>query len=536
MKSLPVTIIFILSLVLAGTTLAGSAAETVMQFRVTPSELGGIFAMSDVKNIELCITDVPDSMEKVAVSLDSKDEYGDKTNLLPTKVELERSSGFKRVVSVPSIVGYYNVYFRAGDLSGKFSIAVIPDNPLKYKEVESPFGVNTHFNQWNRPEMGKIVKKIGIGWIRDCEARLDDNAYPVAKENGLCYMPCFTWYRSPLLKNKDKNENWDFSDVADWHKQYAQKYGDYVDYYDLVNEPQDPWITVLGGSWNGGHWQDIFVKYGKQVTRAIKEGDPKAKVLWEDIDQLVWYPRFYELGVADYIDMISPHTYSNKRIPLPEDQPTMDELGSFFTFTRQHKLGWHIWVGEMGYSTYELEADGNIPGYAMPCTELRQAQYMTRMMISEYARGVQKIFVYDFKDDGPDRYSQEHNFGLVRYADYSPKPAVLAYAVLINKLKGCKWLGGYTGAGGYAYAYLDKHSRPVIVIWQKTGRREEPMQIFSSVNEVTLTDIFGKTSTLQVKDHSIKLEYSESPIFIDGLTMKDIKPYLNVFTTRPYSK
>ncbi|MHB1455862.1 MAG: hypothetical protein ACYC0V_02995 [Armatimonadota bacterium] len=510
-----------------------SSISDIMEIKVVPTELAGIFSISDEKAMDISITNPPDDADDITVQFTCADAWGNPVGLRTGIIALNRTEGFSTRMVLPSDPGYYLLSYgiQSGADStlsgtGYISFAVIPDVKINAKDESSPFGVNTHFNQGWDPIIGEIVSKVGIAWIRDGEASLDDRAYPVAKANHLCYLPCFTWYQTPLAENKKADGTWDFNDIAEKHQQYAKKYGEYVDYYDLTNEPHGPWSAALGGSWNGGEWLNIFVEYGRTVTNAIKTGDPGAKVLWEDIDQLLWYRHFLALGAADVIDVISPHPYSlHRSIPLPEQQMTLNQIADFREFIQLHGLSWSLWAGEVGFSSFKLTERTPTPFYT-PNTDLQQAQMLTRIMVMFLSHGCDKVFWYDFMNDGQDADNPEHNFGLVRH-DHSPKPAVVAYANLINRLRDCKWLGSYAiGGAGNACAYMSKASKPTVIAWKQNGASTEILLVPSDVESVTITDIFGSAKELKVANHQIALELSESPIYVDGLLVDDVIPFI----------
>lgn len=524
------------------TALQTDSTSNIIKIKVAPTKLAGIFSLSDEKAIDISIANPPDDADEITIQLNCTDAWGNPVALYTDIIVLNRSEGFSTRLLLSSEPGYYLLSYgiKTGADStpsgtGSISFAVIPDVQIKARDENSPFGVNTHFNQGWNPIIGEIVSKVGIAWIRDGEASLDDRAYPVAVANNLCYLPCFTWYQTPLAENRKTDGTWDFSDIADKHQQYAKKHGLNVDYYDLTNEPHGPWSAALGGSWNGGEWLNVFVEYGRVVTNAIKAGDPKAKVLWEDIDQLLWYRQFLALGAADVIDAISPHPYSlHRSIPLPEQQMTLNQIAEFREFTQLHGLSWPLWAGEVGFSSFKLTERTPTPFYS-PNTEIQQAQMLTRMMVMFLSQGCDKIFWYDFMNDGQDADNPEHNFGLVHH-DYTPKPAVVAYANLIYRLKECEWLGSYAiGGAGNACAYMSKTSKPTVIAWKQNGSSTEILLVPSEVESVTVTDIFGSAKELKVMKHQIALELSESPVYIDRLPIDDIMPFITVDKSRKHS-
>ena len=68
-------------------------------------------------------------------------------------------------------------------------------------------------------------------------------------------------------------------------------------------------------------------------------------------------------------------------------------------------------------------------------SEARQANYLTRMWLSNLAAGVNLSIFYDWRDDGNDPRENEFRFGTVR-RDFTPKPSFLAARSLMKELNG----------------------------------------------------------------------------------------------------
>jgi hypothetical protein len=68
-------------------------------------------------------------------------------------------------------------------------------------------------------------------------------------------------------------------------------------------------------------------------------------------------------------------------------------------------------------------------------SEETQAVYILRRLLESEAAGVEHTFIYDFKDDGVDPYSNEQNFGLV-HNNLSPKQSYLALQRLTGLIAG----------------------------------------------------------------------------------------------------
>jgi hypothetical protein len=440
------------------------------------------------------------------------------------------------VTGLAGELNYYGVLIRVTDGKRvnitKSRYAVIPANPeLGRKDPGAAFGVNTHFNQGWPVDIGKIVKRAGIAWIRDGEAGPEDRAILAARENQLCYLPCFTYWRAELTSRfekavaKDKQADLKplWADAVEWHRQYAAKYGKEIDTYDLMNEPHGSWSAVFGGSWWGGEWLKPFAEYGRQVTEAIQSADPGAKVVWEDIDRLLWYKDWGKYGAAGAVGVVSPHTYNlHLTNPYPEDQPVLKDMAEFREFCQQAKVSWPVWSGEVGFSSFQRDKGTGCPFYSSN-TEPEQADNLVRMMVVQLAAGIEKIFWYDFMNDGWEGNNPEHNFGLIRN-DRLPKPAVVVYANLISRLRGVRQLSRYViGGGAEAYVFVgQKAVHPTLIGWVRQGATKEEIPVFSEIKKVTVTDIYGHGRTVAVSNHRLLLPLSSSPVYVDGLTEKDV--------------
>ena len=455
-------------------------------------------------------------------------------------VELTDRNAYSASLALPSSPGYYRLHLLvsagAHRAEHETRYAVVPDSAAAAADSDSPFGVNTHFNQGWPASLGAIVKRAGIAWIRDGEASLAERALPVARANRLCYMPCFTaWcaplsqrFRETLAADPKAERRWDFSDAVAWHRQYAATYAGQIDAYDLMNEPHGPWSAALGGGWQGGAWLETFADYGRQVSDAIHQADPGATVVWEDIDQLLWYRAFAGMAAAKAIDVISPHPYHlHASRPYPEQQPTLEQMREFHALVSERRLPWDVWMGEVGFSSFRRDGKTPTPSYIAQ-TEAEQAQLLVRMMVLQLARGVKRIFWYDFMNDGWEQNNPEHNFGLVRN-DHLPKPAVVAYANLIQRLRGSLQLTPYAiGGGGYAYVYqaAAQPAQPVLIAWLMAAEKTEAIPVASASAELTVVDLYGGRRRLPVKDHQVLLELSGSPVYLEGLQADDVLPYL----------
>ena len=152
---------------------------------------------------------------------------------------------------------------------------------------------------------------------------------------------------------------------------------------------------------------------------------------------------------------------------------------------------------------------------------------LVRMMALQFTAGMDKIFWYDFRNDGWEPDNQEHNFGLIRM-DNTPKPAVVAYANFIRQFRHGRWIGQYSiGGGARCLAFVDStDNRFVLVAWAMEGGKSEPIPVGAGTKELTLTDIYGQSATIAAKGGMVVLPLSTSPVYVTGLGEEDVRPFV----------
>lgn len=502
-------------------TLEAPKAMQHVQLAFSTPQLGNIFLENEAVIGTVSVLDPAADGAAMTVTPVVRDVWGAVVATL-TPVTISQENSFRaQLTGLPGKVGFYTVEFQSAPSTASnstFSYAVLPVNTTADKDYASPFGVGTHFNQGWDLQLAKIVKRAGIAWIRDTGVK----GVTAARDNKLCFLAVFDWH-VPIESFRQPNGEWDFTEFAGKYADFARKYDADIAVYDFLNEPNNAGWTRLGGSWDGGPWITPFILFGKQVSAAIRSVNPKAKIMWED-GNMLFCPQFVKAGATKYVDIISPHPYNGHRTrPLPEENDLFKSLPSFFHYRDTHKLKWEMWSGEFGYSSYQVTDPAKLPTFYSPNTELHQAQLIARMAIMQLAQGVNKVFVYDLRNDGNNPGNPEHNFGLI-HNDATPKPSLVAYSNLIYWLSGCQWLGTYViGGGGEAYAFRSaKTKKSVLVAWLPSGVKNEVIYIPSQISSVTVTDVFGGQKTYTVKDHWLTLPLSETPIFVEGLDESDI--------------
>ncbi|UUZ97098.1 hypothetical protein LJK87_02480 [Paenibacillus sp. P25] len=219
-----------------------------------------------------------------------------------------------------------------------------------------------------------------------------------------------------------------------------------------------------------------------------------------------WMEEVFKLGGLNYTDAVSIHPYRYPGAPetLAQDLMKLQDLIKRYN-NGQTKP---IWITELGWPT-ELDARG--------VSESVQAQYIVRSHVLALAEGVEKIFWYDFLNDGLDEKYNEHNFGIIRHPQdpkgkCAPKPAYAAYAAMTGLLTGLTFREKEPiGEGIYSYVF-DGAPGPTRVVWSTAPKQ---VKVKTDV-PITVTDLMGAAETFSPEQGYVYLTLSEAPIYIAG--------------------
>jgi hypothetical protein len=198
----------------------------------------------------------------------------------------------------------------------------------------------------------------------------------------------------------------------------SRQLGNRVNFYEIWNEwdleaPSDPQLSL------------DYVKLVQETAPLLRRntrnltGTP-AKILagavTPDGMRFGFADKLIESGALDLVDGLSVHPYAHCSA---NDGNTPEAWVRWMSSYEQHvraKAGRDVplYLTEMAW-----------PSHQGPCgkSEVTQALYMARIFfLARTVPNIQGMWWYDLYNDGPDRYDQEHNFGLLN-EDLSPKPA-----------------------------------------------------------------------------------------------------------------
>jgi CDP-paratose 2-epimerase len=210
------------------------------------------------------------------------------------------------------------------------------------------------------------------------------------------------------------------ADFADFVAQAIDLYGEYFDYLELWNEPNNRY------KWAFPRFDPDWRKFGEMIRLAarVAKSRDKPTVLGGMIPvDHSWLDLMKSHGALDDVDVIAIHGF-------PEmwwsDHPNWDWKSHWFGWNRkvayiaEHSEGRPIWITETGLATWDLYGQ-------------REDRYQLQSQMLKWAAmaPVEKVYWYSLIDLDPRREAiegfhvdeNEYHLGLVRY-DGSYKPAV----------------------------------------------------------------------------------------------------------------
>jgi hypothetical protein len=412
---------------------------------------------------------------------------------------------------------------------------VILPGPANITNDLNPFGVNFHLTRIPLPEAERemgLARRAGFGWGRGMlfdwydmprpqggsyaeQFKPYDGLISLVKKSGLSVLGgvyYFPRWASESPKDADflvwsRTLPEDLKQVTVFCREYGRYCKDFIRYWEVGNEV-DAELFWKGcySNFKDGNYEDIirdYVDFLRAAGKGFRGNNSSAQIVFAGLTgpEGGSYRQFLDTalkaGAGPLFDTMNAHYRSSidrirellKKNGVPERPVWITEIG--------------------GPSNRTLEGERN----QIVCD-------ITQSVI-QLASGGQRIFKYDFRDDGTNGESSEDNYGLV-YRDFSPKPAYAAYATLIqllaeakfqrelNVVKECDrgWLRGYEFVS-------KKGQTPINVFWVNEARKST-VTLQTQDSTVGIVDIMGNKRTLPVVQGKVTFPIDELPFFIQG--------------------
>ena len=408
-------------------------------------------------------------------------------------------------------LGYFRLDFKYEyyDIDNTISqyLCIVTDENFDDAEG-SPFGVNAHF-EWTQygfdPELVHYMALMGARSVRTGYSwggvEQEKGVYKI-NEAGLSQMRehnmrmnLVTGYGNSLYEG----QMW-----FPWNDEGRKAFSDYqlgvMEYVDDLVDEVDVWNEWYGGG-DSNNW--YYYSLLKECYAPFKEKYPDVEILGNsatDSAHRGWYNKLLGFGAQDYMDGIYPHIYYHDSEP----EPAILEAKEFYdNIHAQYNISdMKMYLTETGATT----AAGT------GVSEEEQASRLVRAYAIVLYCGFEKIYWYDFVNDGETLTEREHNFGLVRGAysskgRFTPKPAYVAYAVMARQLTGYECTGmRMLGDNSDIYCVSFANGDDVVnVVWSLTE------QSYLLEGEHSVTDIMG------VSENKTELLLNRYPVYVKGI-------------------
>lgn len=388
-------------------------------------------------------------------------------------------------------------------------------------DATSSFGVGTHFAGGDSAGLSSLIAMTGVGSIRNDAtwSQVEQGPGQYSFQQLDPYMETVQQNSlSPLLILDYTNRFYDngqtpydaagFTAFANYAKAVVSHYGSQLKAVEVYNE-----YNGLFSTGPCARKAACYVQMLRAVYQAVKAVRPDITVVGGAAfyADLPWFSSVFQNGGLQYMDVVSDHPYTPLNVMSPEQagiETQMRLLRNLIQFYN-HGVAKPVWVTELGWPTTPLNV-----------SERTQADYLVRGALLSLAAGVEKFFCYDFLNDGPSRWNGEHNFGLLRRPDqagrYTPKPAYVAYAVLVRQLAHRSYQGSEPiGDDLYSRRFTDN----MHILWSKHGNRDVTI---AGSGMMTVTTMTGHVQHYTPTTGLLHLTLSEDPIYVQGAGITNI--------------
>ncbi|HYI15429.1 MAG TPA: cellulase family glycosylhydrolase [Thermomicrobiales bacterium] len=386
-------------------------------------------------------------------------------------------------------------------------------HPIPHTNV-NPMGINTFLNEEPDPEVVEqsldMIRDGGYGFIRQIFGWYEiepqpgvyidshgnstwekyDRIVDEANERGIEIIARLE-KPPPWSKADQPNPTVDgppdrLADYADFVEQVVTRYRGRITYVQIWNEPN------LEGEWGAKPIDPAgYVELLEAGAEAAREANPEVVILLaglaptdqtgpENLSDLLFLEQVYELGGADYFDIVSVMVYGYGYPPA--DRRVSFERNNFSRPIQTREImAQHgdedtpVWAVEYGWVSLPDDWDGEPSPWGEPVSEQQQAEYLVQGYLRAQREwpwmGVMAVWTFRFPHppDAPDMLGNPtQGFALVQH-DFTPRPSYVALQDRAPRIKA-------NGTGSYELSESQ----------QEQIERGEPIDLIVSGERVDL--------------------------------------------------
>ena len=390
-----------------------------------------------------------------------------------------------------------------------------------------------------------------------------DGYYKYLNERGITILPCiqmgeqsvFNRNRNekPVMKGDDTTDPMSYKIHSNYLFNYAARYGKtkvdpsrlnldpndtvktglgYITYYEDWNEPDKTWqgpdaqfnstelAAMLSADYDG-HEGKLGQNYG------VKQADPNSKLVMGGMaggaTMVKWLNEMQEWANKNRtdkklpLDVINYHQYAGTH--SPENSSFVSDAMQIINWRNKNAKDKEIWITEFGWDT-----NLGSTKHAAPSEDTQRDWIIREYLIGDRI-GLDRMTVYDALNDGPANDTTQYS------------TSGLATKVSEGTVKKSSWYGVNTAKNtlkGYTFNRVIEESKN-IYIYEYTNGKDliyvlwSPTENGSKINNYSLNignytkasltelknkETLGVTSKLTINNNIVKVNVSESPIFV----------------------
>ena len=360
----------------------------------------------------------------------------------------------------------------------------------------------------------------------------DKIMYDALRANNMKILAYVNPYNVLYIENSKSKIIYDYCDNPAWIEGtnawldwILAEYGDLVDTYEFLNEPN---ADVWRGEISSDMMAKNYTSWAKIIYPKIKQHDPTAEFIVgslahsdSDITR-TWVEDILKEGIADYSDGLSWHPYVHW---TPYEMDNEDKSAEVY------RSLWEKYTGEK-IELVDTESGDTLADWSKPDFETI-GDYQVRKNSYQKIKDIARMSVsYIFENCGPRPSDREDQFGLagpVSSEIISHNAARCVPTAAIVKLTAMDyWLGlseynkcAQPDDNTYIAEYdSEKFGGKVNVMWAVNGTKTVTLE--TGATELNYSDSWGNEEKLASADGRYTFTLTGSPIYIQGNT-RDIK-------------
>ncbi|MBI3920735.1 MAG: carbohydrate binding domain-containing protein [Armatimonadetes bacterium] len=452
--------------------------------------------------------------------------------------------------------GSYKATLRLLDKSGELQdCEELIFGVIKRRQAEP--NIESQFGTHGFPH--PVLETCGVRWVRTyllawpaVEPEEGRFSWPEEREEDRLFLKNLDQHKINALPVLQSAPAWALSDQrphGGWSKEQSEavrlprmdawrryvfavvsRYKGQFKYWEVMNEP-----TAYMNA-------DDYIPFLKATYEEAKRADPNCKIVAGDTawKNTPFFKDLLDKGALEFIDVFCGHFYGIAQAGPPEVKYGREDAGAVVAFLREGfrahgKPEMEIWNTEEGtyvppWYSKEIIPKSREPWHRVPNVR-RQATDMVRSHLIELGNGIRKVFwFYElYSEQAADArwiIRPEGMYG-IEY-DGAPRPALIAYSVLTEKLEGAKPFGREVNLDDKVHCFVfAKGAGSVATVWYWGEEGKDMEMVLPPERRLQVFNMMGNP-VRAAQGGETALHLDGNPLYLEprGLSAQDLFTHL----------